>query len=111
MSDSQGACAPRGMSVTWTKLIVFAASAALAGLAGALFGGLRGSVGTNDFFVFNSLAIFLLLAVWGVDSIIAVFFAGMSYAYLTVLQSHFPDIRGLPYLLTGLAALGLARSP
>src|SRR3954471_204482 len=63
MSDSQVACATLGMSVTWTKVIVFAASAALAGLAGALFGGLRGSVGTNDFVVFNSLAIFLLLAI------------------------------------------------
>src|SRR5436190_12506494 len=111
MSDSQVACATLGMSVTWTKVIVFAGSAALAGLAGVLFGGLRGSVGTNDFVFLNSLAIFLLLAIWGMDSIIAVFFAGMTYAYLSVLQSHFPDIRGLPFLLTGLGALGLARHP
>src|SRR3954453_5842892 len=111
MSDSQVACATLGMSVTWTKLIVFGASAALAGLAGVFFGGLRGSGGTNDFLVLNSLAIFLLLAIWGVDSIIAVFLAGMSYAYLSVLQAHNPDIRGLTYLLTGLGALGLARYP
>jgi branched-chain amino acid transport system ATP-binding protein len=111
MSDSQVACATLGMSVTWTKVIVFAGSAALAGLAGVFFGGLRGSVGTNDFTVLNSLALFLLLAIWGVDSIIAVFFAGMSFAYLSVLQAHFPDIRGLPFLLTGLGALGLARNP
>ncbi len=111
MSDSQVACATLGMSLTWTKLIVFAASSALAGLAGALFGGLQGSVGSINFQVLNSLAIFLLLAIWGVDSIIAVLFAGLSFAYLSVLQTHFPDIRGLPYLLTGLGALGLARSP
>src|SRR3954447_15420766 len=111
MSDSQVACATLGMSLTWTKLIVFTASAALAGLAGALFGGLQGSVGSLNFVVLNSLALFLLLAVWGVDSIIAVFFAGMSYAYLSVLQTHNPDIRGLTFLLTGLAALGLARNP
>ncbi|MBV9412942.1 MAG: ATP-binding cassette domain-containing protein [Acidimicrobiia bacterium] len=111
MSDSQVACATLGMSLTWTKLIVFGASAGLAGLAGALFGGLQGSVGSINFQVLNSLAIFLLLAIWGVDSIIAVLFAGLSFAYLSVLQTHFPDIRGLPYLLTGLGALGLARSP
>jgi branched-chain amino acid transport system permease protein len=111
MSDSEVACATLGMNLTWTKLVVFAASAGLAGLAGALFGGLQGSVGTNDFNVFNSLALFLLLAIWGVDSIIAVFFAGLSYAYLGVLQSHFPEVRNLPYLLTGLGALGLARNP
>jgi branched-chain amino acid transport system permease protein len=111
MSDSQVACATLGMSVTWTKLILFAASAGLAGLAGALFGGLQGSVGSANFDVLNSLALFLLLAIWGVDSIIAVFFAGLSFAYLSVLQTHFPDIRGLPFLLTGLGALGLARSP
>jgi len=111
MSDSQVACATLGMSLTWTKLILFAASAGLAGLAGALFGGLQGSVGSINFQVLNSLAIFLLLAIWGVDSIIAVLFAGLSYAYLSVLQTHFPDIRGLPFLLTGLGALGLARSP
>src|SRR5438270_162011 len=111
MSDSQVACATLGMSVTWTKLIVFGASAALAGLAGVFFGGLQGSDGSANFNVLNSLALFLLLAIWGVDSIIAVFFAGLSFAYLSVLQAHFPDVRGLPYLLTGLGALGLARNP
>jgi len=111
MSDSQVACATLGMSLTWTKVILFAASAGLAGLAGALFGGLRGSVGTNDFVVLNSLGLFLILAIWGVDSMLAVFLAGLSYSLLSVLQAHFPDIRGLPFLLTGLGALGLARSP
>jgi branched-chain amino acid transport system ATP-binding protein len=76
-----------------------------------LFGGLRGSVGTNDFNFLQSLSLFLLLAVWGVDSILAVFFAGLSYSLLSVLQTHVPDIRNLPLLLTGLAALGLARNP
>jgi len=111
MSDSQVACATLGMSLTWTKLVLFAVSAGLAGLAGALFGGLQGSVGSANFQVLNSLAIFLLLAIWGVDSIIAVLLAGLSFSFLSVLQTHFPDVRGLPYLLTGLGALGLARSP
>ncbi|MBV9284500.1 MAG: ATP-binding cassette domain-containing protein [Acidimicrobiia bacterium] len=110
MSDSQVACATLGMSLTWTKLIVFAASAALAGLAGALYGGLQGSVGSLNFQILNSLAIFLLLAVWGVDSVLAALLGGLSYALLFVLSAHF-HVRGLSFMLTGLAALGLARNP
>ena len=111
MADSQLACVTLGMSLTWTKLAVFTASAALAGLAGALFGGLQGSVGSANFQVLGSLAIFLLLAIWGVDSIVAVFLAGLSYSLLSLLQAHVPNIPSLPFLLTGLAAVGLAYSP
>src|SRR5438270_2086753 len=48
MSDSQVACATLGMSLTWTKLVLFAVSAGLAGLAGPLFCGLHGAVGSAN---------------------------------------------------------------
>jgi branched-chain amino acid transport system permease protein len=111
MSDSQVACATLGMSLARTKLIVFVVAAGLAGLAGALFGGLQGSVGVNDFNEINSLAVLLLLAIWGADSVIAVFAAGLSFALFPVLQTHFPDVRSLPYLLTGFGAISIGRSP
>jgi branched-chain amino acid transport system permease protein len=111
MSDSQVACATLGMSLARTKLVVFTLAASLAGLAGALFGGLQGSVGVTDFQELNSLAVLLLLAIWGADSVIAVFAAGLSFALFPVLQSHFPDVRSLPFLLTGLGALSIGRSP
>jgi branched-chain amino acid transport system permease protein len=111
MSDSQVACATLGMSLARTKLIVFTLAAALAGLAGALFGGLQGSVGVNDFTEINSLAVLLLLAIWGANSVVAVFAAGISFALFPVLQTHFPDVRSLPYLLTGLGAISIGRSP
>jgi branched-chain amino acid transport system permease protein len=111
MSDSQVACATLGMSLTRTKLVVFTLSAALAGLAGALFGGLQGSVGANDFNEINSLAVLLLLAIWGTNSVVAVFVAGLSFAFFPVLQTHFPDVRSLPYLLTGFGAISIGRSP
>ena len=41
MKDSEAACATLGLSLTTTKLIVFTLSAAMAGVAGALFGGGR----------------------------------------------------------------------
>ncbi|MDQ1374846.1 MAG: hypothetical protein QOJ09_2184 [Actinomycetota bacterium] len=111
MSDSQVACATLGMSLPRLKLLVFTVSAGLAGLAGALFGGLQGSVGTNDFQELNSLAVLLLLAIWGVDSVIAVVAAGLSFALFPVLQSHFPNIAALPFLLTGAGAFSIGRSP
>ena len=41
MNDSPAACSTVGLSLTITKLVVFAFSAGLAGLAGALYGGLE----------------------------------------------------------------------
>jgi branched-chain amino acid transport system permease protein len=111
MSDSAAACATLGMNITWMKLTVFTISAGLAGLAGVLYGGLRGSVGSNDFQMLSSLALLLLLAIWGVDSVTGVLFAGISYALFPVIQSHVPSIHSLVYLATGLGALGLARNP
>src|SRR5207302_1601621 len=111
MSDSPAACATLGMNIAWTKLAVFTVSAGLAGLAGVLYGGLRGSVGSNDFQMLSSLALLLLLAIWGVDSVTGVLLAGLTYALFPVIQSHVSSIHSLVYLATGLGALGLARNP
>jgi len=111
MSDSQAACATLGLDLTRTKLAVFTLSAALAGLGGALFGGLRGSVGADDFQVFQSLVVLLLLAIWGMDSVIAALIAGMTFALFPTLQAHFKNIYSLSYLATGAGALGLAVNP
>ena len=112
MSDSQIASTTLGMSLTGTKLAVFSLSAALAGLGGVLFGGLQGSVGSNNFVFLNSLAALLLLAIWSIDSVSAAVLAGVSYTVIgSVLQPHFPHIPSLLFLLTGLGALGIARNP
>jgi branched-chain amino acid transport system permease protein len=111
MSDSAAACATLGMNIAWTKLVVFTLSAGLAGLAGVLYGGLRGSVGSNDFQMLSSLALLLLLAVWGLDSVIGVLLAGLTYALFPVIQSHVPSIHSLVFLATGLGALSLAFNP
>jgi branched-chain amino acid transport system permease protein len=99
------------MNIAWTKLAVFTVSAGLAGLAGVLYGGLRGSVGSNDFTMLASLSLLLLLAIWGVDSVTGVLLAGLTYALFPVIQSHVPGIPSLQFLAIGLGALGLARNP
>jgi branched-chain amino acid transport system ATP-binding protein len=112
MSDSQDACTTLGMSLTWTKVAVFSLSAGLAGLAGVLFGGLRGSVGSNDFLFLNSLAALLLLAIYGLDSVAAGFVGGITFAVVTSnIQKHFPHVPNLILLLTGAGALAIARNP
>ncbi|TML62743.1 MAG: ATP-binding cassette domain-containing protein [Actinobacteria bacterium] len=111
MSDSPAACATLGMSLTWNKLLVFSLSAAIASLGGVLYGGLSGSVGTNDFQWITSLVVLLLAVIWGVDSVLGVFFAGLVYAFFPTIQSHIHSIHNFQYLATGLGALALGNHP
>lgn len=64
MSDSPLATRTLGVDLTRTKLVVFALSAGMAGLGGALLGGHRTGVSTLDFTMLGSLS-FLLLATLG----------------------------------------------
>jgi branched-chain amino acid transport system permease protein len=111
MSDSPAASATLGMNITWMKLAVFTMSAGLAGLAGVLYGGLRGSVGSNDFQTLASLSLLLLLAIWGLDSVTGVLLAGITYALFPVIQAHVTSIHSLQFLAVGLGALSLAWNP
>ncbi len=59
MRDSQAACATLGLDVRRTKLAVFALSSAIAGLAGALYGGLGFTAGQLDFEPLYNVLLFL----------------------------------------------------
>src|SRR5207237_10046120 len=113
MSDSPAACAPVGMSITTTKLLVFCLSAGLAGLAGALYGGNQGSVGSFDFEVLLSLVLLLQMVIWGVDSVLGVVIAGSLIALFPTIEGYFPGLRGgsLQYLATGIGVVVLSRQP
>ncbi len=112
MSDSPAACATLGLNLTWTKLTVFAISAGLAGLAGALYGGQQGQVGANDFPTLSSLVLLLLATVWGIRTVSGMLFAGLLFAIFPDIQSHLPDyLRNLTYLAVGLGAIGIGRNP
>ena len=113
MSDSPAACATVGMSLTTTKLFVFSASAGLAGLAGALYGGNQGSVGSFDFEVLLSLVLLLQMVIWGVDSVLGVVIAGALIALFPTIEQYFPGLRSgsLQYLATGIGVILLSRQP
>jgi branched-chain amino acid transport system permease protein len=111
MADSPAASATLGMNLVATKLIVFAASAGLAGFAGALYAGQQGLVGAADFQLLLSLTLLLLAVVYGVRTTTGMLFAGLTFAIIPVLQSHIPALRDLLYLATGLAAIAIVRNP
>ena len=69
MKDSPAACATLGMSLTKTKLAVFTLSAAMAGIGGAMFGGLQGSAGPTDFLMFQSLPVLLMAVIGGITTV------------------------------------------
>ena len=111
LNDSPAACATLGVNTNNTKLVVFAVSAGLAGLSGAMFGGLRGSVGPNDFVVLASLLLLLTLRIGGVNTVTGALFGAFTVAMFPQLQEHVPQLPQLAYLLTGLAAVSVGRDP
>jgi branched-chain amino acid transport system permease protein len=82
MKDSEAACATLGLSLTTTKLAVFALSAATAGLAGALYGGAESVAGGTDFEMFSSLLILGVVAIGGVSLCSSALAGGMVLGFL-----------------------------
>jgi branched-chain amino acid transport system permease protein len=112
LDDSPAACATIGLRIPRLKLVVFAVSSGLAGLAGALFGGLGAQiVSTSDFATLQSAVLYLLLRVGGVKTVTGALIAGVVTAVLPVVQQHVPSLGGLAFLVTGIAALFIGRFP
>jgi branched-chain amino acid transport system permease protein len=111
LNDSPAACATLGLNINHTKLVVFAVSAGLAGLSGALFGGLRGSVGPNDFVALGSLLLLLSLRIGGVNTVTGALVGAFFVATSPKLQELLPQLPAAAYLLTGLAAISIGRDP
>ncbi|MGO4255386.1 ABC transporter permease [Marmoricola sp. RAF53] len=111
MRDSQAAVGTLGLDHRWVRVGVFAGSAAIAGLAGALFAGLRGTIVANDFLYFQSLLVLLMAVVWGVTSVTGALLGGVFMMYLPVAQSDHPDVAGLLFVVLGVGAVLLARDP
>jgi branched-chain amino acid transport system permease protein len=69
LGDSPAACVTFGIDAKRSKLIVFAASAAIAGLGGALLGGLHKGVGVNDFTMLGSVSLLMVVALGGLANV------------------------------------------
>ncbi len=111
MRDSTAACGTLGLDVRWFRVGLFALSAGIAGLAGALFAGLRQTVGAGDFIYFNSLLLLLFAAVFGVTSVTGAVLGGVAMMLLPELQASYPSIGGLLFMVVAVGAILLAKDP
>jgi branched-chain amino acid transport system permease protein len=110
LNDSPAASATMGVSPTVTRLVVFAMASGVAGLGGALFGGLNGQVSNNDFLLLSSCVLLLLATLGGLYTPSGVVVFALFYALFPVLQVHVPQLGQVQYLLTGLGVLTLGRN-
>lgn len=101
-----------GIDVYRLRVLVFALSAALAGVGGALFGSLEGSLSANDFGYQISAVLLVVVAIVGLGSISGAVVAGVVYATLQVAVTTLPTrFAGLVAVLFGLATLSYTRHP
>lgn len=112
MKSSPSACATLGVNLTSTKLAVFALSAAIAGLGGALYGAQLRSVSPPTFQFLGSLPIVLLAVVGGIGAVGGALFGGVVYALsFLVLPDIVPWLRTVLTLGPALAGISLGRNP
>ncbi|WP_436796039.1 branched-chain amino acid ABC transporter permease [Actinospongicola halichondriae] len=112
MKSSPSACATLGVNLTSTKLSVFALSAGIAGLGGALYGAQLRSVGPTTFQFLQSLPIVLLAVIGGIGGVGGALFGGIVYALsFLILPELVPSLRTVLTLGPALAGVSLGRNP
>jgi branched-chain amino acid transport system permease protein len=111
MRDSPAACGTLGLNQRWFRVGLFATSAAIAGLGGALLAGLRETISAPDFQALSGLLLLLLAVVCGVTSMTGAALGGTLLMLLPVLQSQFKALGGLEFLVIGVGAVSLGRDP
>lgn len=109
--DSELASATLGQDVRRPRLALFAASAALAAVGGALFGAQNLIVGDLNFEPINNLVIFMLAVVGGVTTITGAIIGGLLFALMLEVQSSSPDLAGLTFVVIGLGAVAIGGNP
>jgi branched-subunit amino acid ABC-type transport system permease component len=88
LAESPTALATNGLRVSTTRVVVFAVSAFLAGVAGALFASSSGTVSGQSFGSFNSLLYLVVLAVAGRALVPSALVAALA---LAVAPAYLPD--------------------
>lgn len=109
--DSPAACGTLGLNMNWLRVAVFGASAGLAGFAGALFAGLRGTISTDDFVLFASLPLVLVAVSWGVSTITGALVGGLFLMFMPVASTQSAWAGAAVFLFVGFGATALAKEP
>jgi branched-chain amino acid transport system permease protein len=107
--DSAAACGTLGLDVRWFRVGLFALSAGLSGLGGALYAGLRQNIGAGDFIYFNSLLLLLFAVVAGVTSVTGAVLGGVALTALPELMANYASVGALFYVAIAVCAILLAK--
>jgi branched-chain amino acid transport system permease protein len=111
MSDSQAACATVGMNIIRTRLVAFVIAGGIAGLAGALYGGMSRVDSFSQFNFVNSLVLFVAVALAGITVLSGAVQAGLGVALLPLIATHLPSFSGFTYVLFGVGIIAVGRNP
>jgi branched-chain amino acid transport system permease protein len=111
MSDSQAACATVGMNIIRTRLVAFVIAGGIAGLAGALYGGMSRIDSFSQFGFVNSLVLFVAVALAGITVLSGAVQAGLGVALLPLIATHIPSFSGFTYVLFGVGIIAVGRNP
>jgi len=115
MKDSEAACATIGMNLRGTRLAVFAISAGMAGLGGALYGGLKGSASPGQFDFVSGLPLFMLVVVGGVGAVGGALFAGITLGSFSLIPAIFDTMEkfltNVFGVLPGTLGITMGRNP
>jgi branched-chain amino acid transport system permease protein len=113
LQDSPVASATLGAGIASTKLAVFAGSAALAGVAGALLTGISGSTSAMQFQFLESIVLFVAVTLAGSRMLSSALLAGIGLAVIPALALHLPSgiAPAFQYLVFGVGIISVARNP
>jgi branched-chain amino acid transport system permease protein len=112
LRDSEAAYAMLGGNLLVSKVIVFAISAGIAGLGGAIYAMQEQSIIAGQFAFQAGLPVFLIAVVAGASYVGAGLFTGTAYiGPINAMIAVAPSLLNFTALLPGLAGIGLGRSP
>ncbi|CAI7980621.1 MULTISPECIES: ABC transporter permease [unclassified Parafrankia] len=112
LRDSEAAYATLGGNLLRSKVAVFAMSAGIAGLGGALYGMQQRSVTAEQFGLVAGLPLFLIAVIGGLTSVGNGLFSGAALGgSFPVISAAGTFAQNITSVLPGLAGLGLARNP
>ncbi len=112
LQDSPVASTTVGAGVVWTKFLVFTGSAALAGVAGALYTAVGGSASAQQFQFLESIVLFVGITLAGGVMLSSALLAGLGLAWAPVIGTHIPVLgSNFQYILFGLGIIAIGRNP
>jgi ABC-type branched-subunit amino acid transport system permease subunit len=101
-----------GISLTRAKVTVFALSAGMAGLGGAMYASVQTTVSANDFNYVLSLAYVVAVITTGATTVEGAVQAGVGLAVLEEILTHFPPrLSGIQFVLFAFGTLTYAAHP